>query len=68
MAVVPNPPEPKKELRKLVCKECGCEIDDLGCAYDCKFDTVDLSKRDPATLEYHVYVFDRAEPYQGAKK
>jgi len=68
MAAVPNPPnEPKQELRVLVCTECGCSIDDVGCAYNCKSDTQFLEKRDPKKMAYKVYVFDRMDPYGGTK-
>jgi len=52
----------RKELRKLICKECQGEIDEVGCTYRCKYEKL-LHDREPETTEYHVYVFDRVEPY-----
>ncbi len=53
----------KKEIRILICKGCKGEIDDMGCTVTCKYDTVNFGGRDPATMEFWVYVLDRAEPY-----
>jgi hypothetical protein len=68
MAVVPNPKEERKELWKLVCKGCNGEIDDMGCASSCKYDTMNFSDRDLKTLEYQVYTLTRTEPYRAKKK
>ncbi|MBI4991986.1 MAG: hypothetical protein HZB99_02100 [Candidatus Harrisonbacteria bacterium] len=51
----------RKELRKLICKECQGEIDEVGCTNGCKYEKL-LHDRDPETTEYHVYVMDRVEP------
>ena len=63
MAVVPPPNEPKEELWKVICKECRGEVDDVGCSDNCKHFEILLAHRKPDTLEYHVYLLDRIEPY-----
>ncbi len=69
MAAIPNPPnEPKQELRVLICTECGCQIDDVGCSFECNLDVPLYEKRDPAKMAYKVYVFDRMEPHGGNKQ
>ncbi|MBI3045972.1 MAG: hypothetical protein HYY86_00295 [Candidatus Harrisonbacteria bacterium] len=54
---------PIKEMKILVCKECGAQIDDMGCVITCKYDSVNFGDRAPETLEFLVYVFDRVESY-----
>ena len=55
------------EIRKLVCKGCNSEIDEMGCIVTCKYDVVDFAKRDPKTVEVHVYVLTRIEHYSFPK-
>ena len=51
-----NPPE----IRKLVCRGCNREIDEVGCISRCKYDN---GQRPPESMEYDVYVYMRTEPY-----
>lgn len=53
-----------QEIRKVVCKGCTREIDDLGCCIDCGYDEVSFGDRDPATVEVVVYTVNRVEPYK----
>ncbi len=60
--------QPKvKEIRKLICKGCKSEIDEMGCVIGCKYDVMNFGSRDPVTMQRLVYVFNRVEPYSTQK-
>ena len=56
------------EVRKLMCKGCKHEIDDVGCYVACEYDFHSFGDRDPATVEVWVYTKNRVEPYTPSKK
>mgnify|MGYP001568333364 CR=1 FL=1 len=56
-----------KERKIPICKGCKSEIDEMGCIAFCEYDT-GTPDRDPKTLEFLIYVFDRVEPYFAKKK
>ena len=57
-----------QEIRKVVCRGCTREIDDMGCCIDCKYDSVNFGDRDTATVAVLVYTLNRVEPYTSFKK
>ena len=63
-----TPESAKKELRFLFCKKCNCEIDEVGCSYECEFDGLSQSERKPEDMGYLVYVFNKVEPFSVPEK
>jgi len=52
----------RAEIRVVVCKKCGCSIDDSGlCGYECELDDTPISARPSDSLETQIYKFDRVE-------
>lgn len=59
--VSPTPAEQPQEIRRLVCKRCGCVIDCGLCGWECPLDNMLASERNRDDMEIRVYVFVRAE-------
>ena len=58
----PEDEQPRRELRILTCKRCGCAIDAALCGYECDLDGLVSNARDNDTMEVRVYRFVRSEP------
>ena len=57
--------QPSEEIRKLVCKCCKSEIDEVGCITGCEYDN---GQRPPESMEFNVYILAWTEPYEPRKK
>lgn len=55
----------RTELRIVVCRHCGCSIEDGGlCNYNCPFDSTIVANREPEDLQTLVYRLDRIESHE----
>jgi hypothetical protein len=54
--------EKRPQIRRLVCKKCGLDIDGTLCSYGCDLDFKSRSERPLAEMEVRIYEFLRAEP------
>ena len=44
-----------KEISLLVCRECWCQVDEVGCRPGCRYMNLLESERNPETLELFMY-------------
>jgi hypothetical protein len=54
--------EERPQLRRLVCKKCGCDLDVTMCGYGCELDGIISSERSRDDIEIRVYELLRVEP------
>ena len=56
--------DPQPEIRQVVCIPCGQPLDPADCCSSgCQYDTVSRDKRPHHTLEWHVFKYEKAEPW-----